>query len=147
MSAVGAETQRQDEPDAKVRAAIVSVLERHPSVSMAILFGSLLAGRGRPDSDLDFAVSATMPLTVHARIELIDELAAAVGRPIDLNQAHGPLLQQVLTTGRLMLCRNGAEYAELLRRQAYEEADVMPYYGESWSHEGTHGPRPRSGQT
>ncbi len=131
MSVVGTEMQRQGEPDAKVRAAIASVLERHPSVTMAILFGSLADGRGRPDSDLDLAVSATVPLTVQARIELIDELAAAVGRPIDLidlNQAHGPILQQVLTTGRLMLCRNRTEYAELLRRQAYEEADVMPYY-------------------
>ena len=132
MSALGAEPQRQDEPDAKIRAAIVSVLERHPSVSMAILFGSLAAGRECPDSDLDLAVSATAPpLTVDARIELIDDLAAALGRPIDLidlNQAHGPLLRQVLTTGRLMLCRNRTEYAELLRRLAYEEADVMPYY-------------------
>ena len=131
MSAVGAESQRQDEPDTTIRAAIASVLERHPSVTMAILFGSLAAGRGRADSDLDLAVSTTAPLTVAARVELIDELAAAVGRPvdlIDLNQAHGPLLQQVLTTGRLMLCRNRTEYAELLRRQAYEEADLMPYY-------------------
>ena len=134
MSAFGTEIHRQDEPDATVRAAIVSVLERHPSVTMAILFGSLAAGRGRPDSDLDLAVSTTAPLTVVARVELIDELAAAVGRPIDLidlNQAHGPLLQQVLTTGRLMLCRNRTEYAELLRRLAYEEADVMPYYRRS----------------
>ena len=131
MSAFGTEIHRQDEPDATVRAAIVSVLQRHPSVTMAILFGSLAAGRGRPDSDLDLAVSTTAPLTVVARVELIDELAAAVGRPvdlIDLNQAHGPLLQQVLTTGRLMLCRNRTEYAELLRRLVYEEADVMPYY-------------------
>ncbi len=131
MSAFGTEIHRQDEPDATVRAAIVSVLERHPSVTMAILFGSLAAGRGRLDSDLDLAVSTTAPLTVVARVELIDELAAAVGRPIDLidlTQAHGPLLQQVLTTGRLMLCRNRTEYAELMRRQAYEEADLMPYY-------------------
>ncbi len=131
MSAFGTEIHRQDEPDATVRAAIVSVLQRHPSVTMAILFGSLAAGRGRPDSDLDLAVSTTAPLTVVARVELIDELAAAVGRPIDLidlTQAHGPLLQQVLTTGRLILCRNRTEYAELMRRQAYEEADLMPYY-------------------
>ena len=88
---------------------------------MAILFGSLAAGRECPDSDLDLAVSSTVSLTVHARSELIDELAAALGRPIDLidlNQTHGPLLQHVLTTGRLMLCRNRTEYAELLRRQA-----------------------------
>ena len=131
MNADGAETPRQDEPNAKVRAAIAAVLERHPSVTMGMLFGSLAAGRGRPDSDLDLAVSSSVPLTAHARIELIDDLAAAVGRPIDLidlSQAHGPLLQQVLTTGRLVLCRNRSEYAELLRRLAYEEADVMPYY-------------------
>jgi len=98
---------------------------------MAILFGSLTAGRGRPDSDLDLAVSSTVLLTVHARIELIDELAGAVGRSIDLidlSQAHGPLLQQVLTTGRLIRWRNRTEYAELLRGLVCEEADVMPYY-------------------
>lgn len=131
MNADGAETPHQDEPNAKVRAAIAAVLKRHPSVTMTMLFGSLAAGRGRSDSDLDLAVNSTVPLTVHARIELIDDLAAAVGRPIDLvdlSQAHGPLLQQVLTTGRLVLCRNRSEYAELLRRLAYEEADVMPYY-------------------
>ncbi|MDH5740817.1 MAG: nucleotidyltransferase domain-containing protein [Nitrospira sp.] len=131
MNVGSAETPRQDEPNAKVRAAIAAVLERRPSVTMAILFGSLAAGRERPDSDLDLAVSSTVPLTVHARIELIDELVAAAGRPIDLidlSQAHGPLLQQVLSTGRLILCRNRTEYAELLRRLVYEEADVMPYY-------------------
>ncbi len=131
MSTFGAGTQRQDEPDAKVRAAIALVLDRHPSVIMAILFGSLAAGRGRSDSDLDIAVRSTVPLMAHARIELIDELAASLGRPvdlIDLDQAHGPLLQHVLTTGRLVLCRNRTAYAELLRRLAYEEADVMPYY-------------------
>ena len=40
------------------RAAIAAVLERHPSVTMAILFGSLAAGSGRPDSDLDLALTS-----------------------------------------------------------------------------------------
>lgn len=131
MKTQGAGTQPQDQPDVKVQAAIASVLEHYPSVTMAILFGSLAAGRGRSDSDLDLAVSSTGTLTAQARIELIDELAASLGRPVDLvdlSQAHGPLLKQVLTTGRLLLCRNRTDYAELLRRQAYEEADVMPYY-------------------
>lgn len=131
MKTQGAGTQPQDQPDVKVQAAIASVLEQYLSVTMAILFGSLAAGRGRSDSDLDLAVSSTGTLTAQARIELIDELAASLGRPaalVDLSQAHGPLLKQVLTTGRLLLCRNRTDYAELLRRQAYEEADVMPYY-------------------
>ncbi len=117
----------QTELDRKLR----DVLAHHPSVSMAFLFGSLAAGHGRMQSDLDLAVATTAPLTPQARIDLIEDLAVAIGRPVDLinlDQAHGPLLQQIVTKGRMVLCKNRTLYAELLRRLAYDEADVMPYY-------------------
>jgi hypothetical protein len=82
-------------------------------------------------SDLDLAVATVTPLTPQTKIELIEDLAVAIGRPvdlIDLAQAHGPLLQQIVTRGRMVLCKNRTLYAELLRRVAYDEADVMPYY-------------------
>lgn len=110
---------------------ILRVLARHPSIVIAFLFGSLAAGRGRPDSDLDLAIASSDPLTSQERMDLIGELALAVGRPvdlIDLDQTHCPLLQQVLTQGRMILCKDRTRYAELLRRMVYEEADVMPYY-------------------
>jgi predicted nucleotidyltransferase len=100
-------------------------------VVLAILFGSLAAGHGRFDSDLDLAVLATTPLTSQARIDLIGDLAQAFGRPvdlIDLGLTHCPLLQQILTRGRVVFCKDRTQYAELIRRMVYEEADFMPYY-------------------
>lgn len=123
--------QTTSEGNATVQATIEQVLARHPSIVVAILFGSLAAGRGRFDSDLDLAVASTTPLDPQIRIQLIEELAVGLGRPvdlIDLAQTHGPLLQQILTKGRLIICADRTRYADLLLRVVYEEADVMPYY-------------------
>ncbi len=113
------------------QAAIQQVLARHPSVVIAILFGSLASEQATRTSDLDLAIASTIPLTSQARIQFIDELAVASGRPIDLidlDRTHSPLLQQILTKGHLLVCKDRTQYAELLRRVVYEEADVMPYY-------------------
>ncbi|MEK6786131.1 MAG: nucleotidyltransferase domain-containing protein [Nitrospirota bacterium] len=107
------------------------VMARHPSVSLAILFGSMAKDRARNDSDLDIAVASSSPLTAQTHIALIEDLALVVGRPvdlIDLDRIHNPLLQQILTKGRRVLCQDRTRYAELLLRMVYEEADVMPYY-------------------
>jgi uncharacterized protein len=114
-----------------LQAAIGQVLARHPSIVIAILFGSLATGHSRSDSDLDLAVASTISLSQEIRVQLIEELAMAFGRPvdlIDLAQAHGPLLQQVLTQGRLLVCKDRTRYAQLILQMVYEEADVMPYY-------------------
>jgi predicted nucleotidyltransferase len=123
--------QRTSEGSPTVQATIEQVLACHPSIVVAILFGSLAAGRGRIDSDLDLAVASTTPLSPQTRLQLIEELAVGLGRPvdlIDLAQTHGPLLQQILTKGRLIICTDRTRYADLLLRVVYEEADVMPYY-------------------
>lgn len=115
----------------KIQAAIRQVLARHASITIAILFGSLAANGPRKDSDLDVAIGSTIPLALETRIQLIEELAVALGRPvdlIDLSAAHSPLLHQILTQGQLLFCKDRSQYAELLRRLVYEEADVMPYY-------------------
>ncbi len=109
------------EEDPTVQAAIEQVLAHHPSIVTAILFGSLAAGCSRTDSDLDLAVASTAPLDTQTRIQLIEELAVALGRPvdlIDLAQTHGPLLQQILTKGRLLLCTDRTRYADLLLRRS-----------------------------
>jgi predicted nucleotidyltransferase len=119
------------EGSATAQAAIGQVLARHPSIVVAILFGSLAAGHSRTDSDLDLAVASTSPLSSQTRLQLIEELAVRLGRPvdlIDLAQTHGPLLQQILTKGHLLICTDRTRYADLLLRVVYEEADVMPYY-------------------
>jgi predicted nucleotidyltransferase len=119
------------EGTATAQAAIEQVLAHHPSIVVAILFGSLATGHSRNDSDLDLAVTSTMSLDTQTRFQLIEELAVGLGRPVDLvdlAQTHGPLLQQILTKGRLIICTDRTRYAGLLLRVVYEEADVMPYY-------------------
>ncbi len=110
---------------------IKDVLTCHSSVVMAFVFGSLATGHARSDSDLDVAVLASTPLGSQARVDLIADLALAFGRPVDLldlSQTHSPLLQQILTRGRMILCKDRSRYADLLLRMLYEEADYMPYY-------------------
>ena len=121
----------EPQPLGDIDLKLKDILSRHPSVEMAFLCGSLAAGQGRMGGDRDVAVAYVNPLTPQPQIELIEDLAVAIGRPvdlIDLAQAHGPLLQQIVTRGRMVLCKNRTLYAELLRRVAYDEADVMPYY-------------------
>ena len=110
---------------------IEHVVARHPSVVLAILFGSMAKDRARNDSDLDIAVAFSTPMTTQTYIAIVEDLALALGRPvdlIDLDQTHNPLLRQILTKGRRVLCHDRTRYAELILRMVYEEADVMPYY-------------------
>ena len=105
------------------------MLNRFPSVELALLFGSVAAGRQRPDSDLDIAVAAEHRLTADEKMDIIASLAEATGRPIDLvdlRQAGEPLLGQVLTHGwRLM--GSDIAYAPWITRHVLNQADFVPY--------------------
>lgn len=116
---------------ATVQQKLLKVVAGHPAVTLAILFGSLAEGADRFESDLDLAVAGTEPLDRKAQIRMVEDLAVAFGRPVDLvdlNCLHGPLLHRVLTQGQLILCKDRTQYAELIQRMLAEEADVMPYY-------------------
>lgn len=109
---------------------IQAALGSHPEIRQAILFGSLAAGWARPDSDVDLAVDAGKPLSSEARMVLISELAGSTGRPVDLIDLQivgEPLLGQILARGR-RLRGNDSDYAELIKRHLFDEADFMPYY-------------------
>lgn len=96
---------------------------------MAILFGSLASGWARPDSDVDLAVWSDGPLDAETRIALIDDVALALGRPvdiIDLTRTGEPLLGQILRNGRRLL-GSDIDYASLLSRHVFNNADFVPY--------------------
>lgn len=119
------DTRRQMNPNERIR----SVLQRHGGIRLAILFGSLATGRATARSDLDLAVLAEGPLDAESRIALIDALALATGRPVDLVDLRvvgEPLLGQVLEHG-VRLLGSDHDYAELIKRHLFDEADFMPY--------------------
>ena len=76
-------------------AALRSALSRRPDVRLALLFGSVVRGLARPDSDLDVAVlgrGLDLPT-------LAADLSLAAGREVDvvdLAQAGYPLLRALL---------------------------------------------------
>jgi len=115
--------------DTQIDATILQIMERHPHVQFAVLFGSLASGQARPESDLDIAVDAGRPLTTNEKMALIGDLALEIGRPVDLINLNGvgePLLGQIVTGGRRVM-GSVTHYAELIRKHLCEQADFMPY--------------------
>lgn len=108
---------------------IRQILSPHGDIRLAMLFGSLAEGRATPQSDLDLAVLMDAPLAAETKMKLIGELSQATGRPvdlIDLRVAGEPLLGQILKHG-VRLLGSDNDYAELIKRHLFEEADFMPY--------------------
>ncbi len=105
------------------------VLNGHPEVMLAILFGSLATGRANSNSDVDIAIAAERPLTVQDRLRLIEDLAVATGRPVDLVDlavVGEPLLGEILHEGKRLL-GSDERYARLLTKHLVEAADFLPY--------------------
>ena len=108
-----------------------AALEASADIQVAFVFGSLARGEENPASDLDIGVAAHKPLSAARKLELMDALAVAFGRPIDLvdlRTAPVPVLHQALTTGICILKEDKGLYAELLRKLWYDRADIMPNY-------------------
>ncbi|MGH7319207.1 MAG: type VII toxin-antitoxin system MntA family adenylyltransferase antitoxin [Candidatus Rokuibacteriota bacterium] len=107
--------------------AIRRVLERHPEVRVAYVFGSMARGEGRARSDIDVALlfgSEPLPGTVEG---LAEELEAAVGRVVDLIvlAAAPPLLaHEVVTAGQRVLCRDERERVRFETRAAARYLDT-----------------------
>lgn len=64
-------------------AALRPVLERHPEVRLALLFGSRARGVAQPDADLDLAVEVAHGEELD-RLGLMAELASATGLEVDV---------------------------------------------------------------
>ncbi len=108
---------------------IRQVLNRHPQILLAVLFGSLARNTAGVESDLDLAVSADRPLETNDKMQLIEELANLTGRPVDLvdlSTVGEPLLGQIIVGGRRIL-GDDTRYALLLSKHLFNQADFMPY--------------------
>lgn len=110
--------------------AVRAVLDRHPEIRLAVLFGSMAAGHAGRDSDVDLAVARERALVADEKMALMAELAEVTGRPIDLIDLHtvGTLLLGQIVKGGRRILGTDKRYAELIKRYLFEEADFMPYY-------------------
>lgn len=107
--------------------------ERDPDVLLALLFGSFATGRAGAKSDVDIAVAYPSRLSLEERIAKAQELSAEINKEvdlIDLRDAHGLLLQQVLANRRTLVNRDPELYGMVIARRINEEEDLMPLYEE-----------------
>ena len=115
--------------DAGTLNSVRDALLGQPDIEFACVFGSFADGRQTPASDIDVAVAAQAPIGAQRRLELIDAIASAAGRPVDLVDLHraGPLvLTQALTRGKRIVKRDSSVLARLLVKMWYLNADLMP---------------------
>lgn len=112
-----------------LKQSIVNALDLQPGILLAILFGSVAAGRERAESDIDVAIDVGRILTPHEKMALIARLGETTGRPVDLvdlRTVGEPLLGQILGHGK-RLVGDVTRHAELTTKHLFDEADFLPY--------------------
>ena len=106
------------------------LLRAHDGIEAAWLFGSVAEDEADWESDLDVAVLGPSPMEAEEKRRLIDRLAQATGRPvdlIDLQSTRGPIVGRILQEGLQLFCDDTTLYAEVLKRWWGDQADWMPY--------------------
>lgn len=119
----------QKEEQKTIDTLIRKVMEKHPEIRLSILFGSFARNEAGDESDLDLAVSADVPLDSVSKMQLIEDLAEATGRPVDLvdlRSAGEPLTGEILRKGR-KITGDPSRHAFFITRHLLDQEDFMPY--------------------
>lgn len=109
-------------------AQVTEALASNPAIQVLVVFGSVAAGTARADSDIDVAVQQAAPLDTQAKMQLIEAIAPATGRPVDLvdlRTVGEPLLGQILGHGQ-WLKGSATDRYQLMQRHVYAMEDFMP---------------------
>lgn len=109
--------------------ALKRILENDSEISVGVVLGSFATGSERIDSDIDVAVQSPRELTVEQKYHLIEAIALAFDRPvdlIDLRTAGQPLLHQILSRG-VQLKGSRTDWGDLMFRNIMENEDFVPY--------------------
>ena len=103
-----------------------TLLEQYPNLELAFLYGSHAAQKATSESDLDIAIAATETLTLEERLAIAEALSIEFHCEVDLvdlRNAHGALLQEILTRGICIVKRNLPLYEKLIKRMLMEKED------------------------
>ena len=124
-------------PDPDLVARLRAALRGCAPVRLAILFGSAVSGRTRPDSDVDVAIlTGRSEPDDSFEVTLSRELTLAARTEVDLirlEHASTVLKWQIATGGVLLVEKSPHEFARFRARAASEYIEYAPalaYYGE-----------------
>ena len=117
-----------------IERAVTSYLKTKPDVLAAYIYGSVVTGRARPDSDVDIAVLVSEKVMrrdpFRYRIELMTDLMDVLKRDdvdlILLNQAPPLLAHRVLKNGKLIIERSPSARAAFQVSTVNRYLDTQP---------------------
>ncbi|TCO74486.1 type VII toxin-antitoxin system MntA family adenylyltransferase antitoxin [Chromatocurvus halotolerans] len=113
----------------EIETRVTEVLGHYQNLRLAILFGSQITGEASPASDIDLGLLAESPLSAAFKLELMQKIGAACGRPVDivdLSIAGEPILGEVFKGRRLL--GDASTYAQLLSRHLIDSSDFLPLH-------------------
>ena len=105
------------------------LLAAHSDIRLAYLFGSLARNTGTTESDIDIAISMGRRMNATEKAQLIGDIGAAFGRPVDLvdlETANGILLGRVFKEGIRLVDDVGVR-ERIATSRANWQTDVAPY--------------------
>ena len=82
---------------------LINWSETRGDIDLMIILGSRAKGRERPDSELDLAVWRSSKWTIDFYRECVEQITAFMPTAIDLidlSKIDGPLLQEILCSGK-----------------------------------------------
>jgi uncharacterized protein len=97
-------------------------------LELAVVFGSLAHGNARADSDLDIAVRFSRALNAEEKTTLIQALANATGRPVDLIDLRvaGPIVARQALTEGVRIFGTDEHWATQVSRTLVDYMDFAP---------------------
>jgi len=104
-------------------------LAADPDLLLAMVFGSIADGNPQIGSDIDVAVYPKKKLSSQQRQKLSDQIACATGRTVDLvdlTDADGALLRQILRKGRIVFSKQPSVLGHLSERLLGWQEDFEP---------------------
>ena len=108
---------------------LATLLGSRGDVRLAYLFGSLARGVATAASDIDVAVSLGRKMSAAEKQQLIGDIGAAFGRPVDvvdMESANGAILGRVFMEG-IRLIDDVVVRERIAARRANWQTDVAPY--------------------
>lgn len=98
-------------------------------ISIAVLFGSAVTNRIRPDSDVDIAIAGESALSW----DRLQEIRITVGKVlrreidiVDLQTSKGLIFYEALTKGTIIFSRDRRLMAKMMTEAVYFAADFLP---------------------
>jgi predicted nucleotidyltransferase len=108
---------------------LINWSETRGDIDLMIILGSRAKGRERPDSELDLAVWRSSKWTIDFYRECVEQITAFMPTAIDLidlSKIDGPLLQEILCSGKKVYQQQDHLLGVLYVRLMDWRTDFMP---------------------